>query len=356
MNFIKKFLIVFFATLTSIALLFFMELMIVAFIPGMDVPEQPMKSRAKPEDLASTDPFPFRKDVSFDVNGITIRGWLYFPDERRQKYPVIVMVTGLGGTKEMLLEKYALRFRKEGFATFTFDHRHWGQSEGKPRNLIWIPKMQEDIEGAVNFARSHKNIDPEKIALWGTSAGAAYALVVAARDPEIKAVSIQVPGILTEEAGEAMLEREGLGHALKMLVHGQRDFVRSWFGLSPHKIPMVGKPGTTAMLTAPGIFEAYEKIIPVGFNNYACARINIRADKFFPLSYTDELKSPVMIQVADKDNLIPVKGFKNIENKFGGKVELIHYPIGHFDIYFGEYFDKSVGEHIRFFKTNLITR
>ena len=73
-----------------------------------------------------------------------------------------------GGTREGL-EPYAVRYQEAGFFSLVFDYRHFGESDGEPRQLIWIPYQLEDYAAAIKYARSLEEIDPEKIALWGTS-------------------------------------------------------------------------------------------------------------------------------------------------------------------------------------------
>ena len=49
-----------------------------------------------------------RKDVEFKTeDGVTLRGWLYLPDEARGRVPTIVMAHGFSAVKENYLDKYA---------------------------------------------------------------------------------------------------------------------------------------------------------------------------------------------------------------------------------------------------------
>lgn len=45
-----------------------------------------------------------------------------------------------------------------------------------------ISNQIEDLKGAIRFARDQREVDPEKIALWGTSAGGGYGMIIAAED------------------------------------------------------------------------------------------------------------------------------------------------------------------------------
>ncbi|MCB1309858.1 MAG: hypothetical protein KDK30_16825 [Leptospiraceae bacterium] len=85
--------------------------------------------------------------------------------------------------------------------------------------------------------------------------------------------------------------------------------------------------------------------------------ILIRADKFDPLGGAEEMRTPVMIQVARYDRVAPIRqSLDNIRANFGGTVEIQTYPIGHFDIYSGEAFHNSVRDHLGFFSSHLRLR
>ena len=44
-----------------------------------------------------------------------------------------------------------------------------GRSYGQPRQIVDVRKQREDYHAAVRFARSLSGVDPERIAIWGTS-------------------------------------------------------------------------------------------------------------------------------------------------------------------------------------------
>ena len=74
----------------------------------------------------------------------------------------------------MILERYATRFVEAGLAVLTFDFRHFGASEGTPRQLFSLKYQLEDFRAAIEYARSRQEIDPDKIALWSTSGTGGY--------------------------------------------------------------------------------------------------------------------------------------------------------------------------------------
>jgi hypothetical protein len=136
--------------------------------------------------------------------------------------------------------------------------------------------------------------------------------------------------------------------------HGLRDLVRSWFGLSPHKVPIFGKPGTIAVLADSGAWNILNEIAPDDFINEVCARIIIRMDKYRPIKHVSKIRCPVLLQACDKDIGIPIKVIEKAKKLLGERAEVIYYPIDHFDIYVGDNFEKAANDQLEFFKKHLI--
>jgi fermentation-respiration switch protein FrsA (DUF1100 family) len=328
-------------------------LLIVAVAPGMSVPGQPLKRAHPPAGDQDSRPRVQREDVSFEVDGATVRAWLFLPEDLSAPAPCVVLGHGFGGTKDCGLDGYAARFREAGFAALAFDYRHLGESGGEPRQLVWIPYQLADYAAAIDYARSRPEIHPGRIALWGTSMSGGHVVVAAARDKDIACVVAQCPGLDGHAAGSGILKREGLGYILRMVMHGQRDLVRSWLRLTPHKIPLVGKSGTIAGMTTPDAYETFPKLVPEHFVNEICARINIRGDKYRPVKHARKVRCPVLLQICDNDNLAPLSAAEETARVLGGLAEVKYYAIGHFDIYFGSHFERSVGDQIEFLKKHL---
>ena len=325
----------------------------ITFVPGFNVPEQRLEKAEQLIKEVDTKPSLSRKDVSFKVKGISISAWLYLPENLSAPVPCIIMGHGFGGTKDMGLELYAVRYQEAGFAVLVFDYRHFGESDGEPRQLIWIPYQLEDWSAAIKYARGLKEINPARIALWGTSFSGGHVIVTAAKDNRIACVVAQCPGLDGHASGEMFLKRVGIGYAFRMLMHGQRDYFRSWFGLSPHKIPIVGKPGSIACLTAPDAYDAFRKRVPDTFINEVCARILLRGDKYRPVKHAQNVRCPVLLQICEHDSIIPKSAAEETEKKLGKYAEAIYYPIGHFDIYIGDNFEKAVSDQLVFLKKHL---
>src|SRR5262249_31064934 len=85
------------------------------------------------------------------------------------------------------------RLADAGYATFGFDYRGFGRSEG--RDKLVHPLMQSrDVRNALTYLQSRPEIDPDRIGLWGRSLGAAVAVYTAALDPR-PAATVSMSGI-----------------------------------------------------------------------------------------------------------------------------------------------------------------
>jgi pimeloyl-ACP methyl ester carboxylesterase len=291
------------------------------------------------------------KDVTFHVKGTAISAWLYLPENLSAPVPCIIMGHGFGGTKDMLLERYAVRYQETGYAVLTFDYRHFGQSEGEPRQLVLIRYQLEDFAAAIEYARGLKEIDPARIALWGASASGGYGIVIAAKDRNIACVVALCPALDHRASEEVFKKNLGIKHILRLFVHGQRDMMRSRLGLPPHKIPIVGKPGTMAFIPLADAYEGYSKVAPENFVNEICPRVILRSHGFRPDKQIQNVRCPVLIQICDYDSLAPIRA--ETEKELRKYAEVKRYPIGHFDIYVGDNFETSIREQLNFFKKHL---
>ncbi|MCP4750813.1 MAG: prolyl oligopeptidase family serine peptidase [Proteobacteria bacterium] len=245
-----------------------------------------------------------------------------------------------------LVEKSQPRQSEIGF-------RFFGESGGEPRQLIWMPHQLEDLEAAIQYARGLEVVDPAKIALWGTSAGGGHVVTTVARDNKIACVSAMVPMLDGSASADNPQEEESGWLSFRMFLHGQRDMLRSRFGLPAHRIPIVGKPGTIGLMTTADAYEAFVELLPDSYVNQACARIILRGGFYRPVETAQDIQCPVLLQISENDSLIPMSASEETIRKLGDLVEVRTYSVGHFEIYTGKSFERSVGEQIDFFKKHL---
>jgi cephalosporin-C deacetylase len=155
-------------------------------------------------------------DVTFSgFAGQPIRGWLLLPRGRTGRLPAIVDYVGYGGGRG-LPYRWLVR-PAAGYAQFVMDTRGQGsvwsagatadiESDGSgpqvpgfvtrgildPRSYYYR-RLFTDVALAIDAARDHPAVDPERIVVSGGSQGGAMALAAAALEPSIRGAIIDVP-------------------------------------------------------------------------------------------------------------------------------------------------------------------
>jgi fermentation-respiration switch protein FrsA (DUF1100 family) len=111
-----------------------------------------------------------RQDLMLHMDdGVDLAATLYEPngDPPAQGYPAIVLLHGLGGTRQEL-DPIAQRWA-DTFAVLSFDARGHGQSGG----LVSVDGRREaaDTRAVFDWLASRPEIDPHEIGAWGISLG-----------------------------------------------------------------------------------------------------------------------------------------------------------------------------------------
>lgn len=290
---------------------------------------------------------PERSDVTFPSGGERCAAWLYRP---RDADTCVLMAHGWTGVREQRLDAYAERFAAAGLAVLVFDYRHFGASGGEPRQLLDIGRQLADWRAAIAYVRGLEGIDPERIALWGSSFSGGHVIELAARDHRIAAVVAQMPFV----DGAANLLRLGPGHVLRLTVEGLRDQAGALAGRPPHMVPSVGPPGSTAVMNSPDAEPGFRALNPAGleWRNEAAARVALRVGAYRPISKAARVRCPILFVLAEEDVITPADLAAKAAQR-APRAEVRHYPGGHFDPYVGELFERVVSDETEFLLRNL---
>ncbi|KAL6803116.1 Alpha/Beta hydrolase protein [Trichoderma sp. SZMC 28013] len=124
-------------------------------------------------------------------DGTTLRGNLTLPGV--SKAPAVIMITGLTFLKEHGADDTAEAFQKAGFATLQYDHRHWGSSDGLPRQHVNLFQQAEDLSDAISYMAGRSDINGDRIAIWGIGHGGGVVIQTGAYDKRAKAVMVISP-------------------------------------------------------------------------------------------------------------------------------------------------------------------
>lgn len=133
------------------------------------------------------------------------------------KLPTIVLCHGWGGVARDLRPE-AIAFARAGYLAVTFDYRGWGASESRvvlvdpapadrPPGGCFTAEVREvrgvvdpldqttDLLNALHWVQAEPQCDVRRIGLWGSSYSGGHVVYAAARDPRVRALVSQVPGM-----------------------------------------------------------------------------------------------------------------------------------------------------------------
>lgn len=287
-----------------------------------------------------------REDLTFDSAGIPLAAWLYRPAAAdRDTVPCVVMAHGFSATRRDGLAPYAERFAEAGFGVLLFDYRTFGDSGGEPRQVIDIAGQQDDYRAAIRAAARVPWVDAARIALFGSSFSGGHVVTVASRDAQIAAVIAQAPFA----DGVAQLRNTPPLIAARMTVDGLRDAIGAAAGRPPVTVAAAGPPGGYAVMTAPEAEPGFAAIVGADSRrtDRVAARVMLKVGLWRPVRDARSVACPVLVCVCDDDATTPPgPAVQMAQNAPRG--EVVHYPIGHFDIYIGDAFERAVGDQVAF--------
>jgi uncharacterized protein len=300
-----------------------------------------------------TEPAVTRTAVRFGSRGVDCAGYLYRPAGATGAQPCIVLGHGTAGTMDRLFV-YAEPFAAAGMAVLVFDYRGWGASDGQPRQVIDIGGQLDDWRAAVGFARGLGGVDPQRVALWGSSLSGGHVVALAAEDPRIDAVVAQVPWFGDPRTPGQTLRQLLQPNSLRLVAAGIRDAVRGARGRPPYLVPIVGEPGQTALFTGPEVREALEAKGLEGslWRNQFAPRFVFALPRYRPGRVIDRLGMPLLVCVADRDRETPADFAAQVVER-APRAELRRYPASHFEMYHGEVFRQVLADQVDFFRSHL---
>jgi uncharacterized protein len=296
--------------------------------------------------------------ISFDSAGVrcagvhlTGQGTAFAREDGRR--PCVVMAHGFAGTMDSGLIPFAERFAEAGLDALVFDYRHFGASEGEPRQLLSVRRQLEDYAAAIAFARTLEDVDPERIVIWGSSYSGGHVVPVAVADGEVAAVISQVPAMDGVATMINAARKSGVGSMARLTAMALGDLLASLRGREPVTAPAVGAPGSVAFMTTPDCEPGMRAVAGPSWRNEVAARIALQAGAYRPGLQADRLPCPILVQIADQDSVAPPKAAQDAAWRATGRAEVRTYPIGHFDIYTGQPFEQAIADQLHFLRRHV---
>jgi cephalosporin-C deacetylase-like acetyl esterase len=313
----------------------------VVLAPGLLSQTQKLKTGLWPEDWAyKLAPGVTSKSIVYYSDGTACYGKIFYPKDFSAQGKTAGVVLGQGWARfHFSIEKYAARFAERGLVALAIDYRGWGSSDGfvslahqttggdehrddkhitetrtdvviKRTRLIPL-KQVEDYRNAISFLQGEPGVDPERIGVWGSSFAGGHGISVAGMDARVKAVAIQVPAI-------------------------------SGNGVSPGPAKLEGKAREDAIQRARtgqgGEFET-----GFSFRRMVDVETQQAVAEYRPFRYVPLVKVPVLLIVAEKDELINNKtNARAVYELLTGPKDYIEVPgITHFEMYINDAFERS---------------
>ena len=299
------------------------------------------------------------EEITFNSQGTRLAAALLRPAGRAPQkngaggWPCIVMAHGLGGTRAAGLMPFAEHFASQGFAVLVFDYRGFGASEGEPRQVVDVRAQIADWHSALAHARGIKDINPQRIALWGSSFSGGLVIAVAVEDGRVAAVSSQGAMMDGLAAFQHLLKSEGPVQLAKVSALAALDAARARLKLSRVTLPVVGAPGSMAVLTAPDAVPGYLRITPPDWVNAISLSWMLTLPLFRPNVMAARLPCPTLFCIAEQDSIVPPSAVEDAARRAGDKAQVVRYPRGHFEIYVDQGFADSIRDQTAFFEKHL---
>jgi len=296
-----------------------------------------------------TKPYPYySEDVTFQNTkaNISLSGTLTLP-KNQADFPVVILISGSGPQnrdEELLGHKPFLvisdYLTKNGIGVLRYDDRGVGQSKGDFKTAT-SADFATDVESAIEYLKTRKEINKNKIGLIGHSEGGLIAPMVASKSKDVSfIVLLSGPGIsgydilllqteLINKANgvdESKLQTElvFLKGALDIIIKGSdldeiksvlTDFMQKQINLHPEILP-------EGMKEDGFINGTIEQLATPWFQYFL---------KYKPTSSLIKVKCPVLaingekdLQVPPKENLEAIK--KSLEEGGNKKVTIKEFP------------------------------
>ena len=269
-------------------------------------------------------PFPYRsEEITFEnkTAGITLAGTLTMP-EKGKNFTAVILITGSGAqdrNEEIMGHKPFLviadYLTRRGIAVLRFDDRGTAQSTGNYATAT-TADFATDVESAIAYLKTRKEINSRKIGLMGHSEGGIIAPMVAARSKDV-AFIVMLAGTGIRGA-ELMLLQAELVHRASGI---PEDRIAKTIGINAKAFDKI--LNTEGSLSAQeihafltGLKDDIAAIMPEGItvDDYIrlfTAQISSPWMQYFirydPAPALEKVKCPVLAVNGDKDLQVPAR-------------------------------------------------
>ena len=271
-------------------------------------------------------------EVTFYSDSDKIAGYLFTPADWKAgdpPRPGILVLAGYSGNTQADCTHMMKRLCAEGWFVFGYDYVGFGKSDGK-RNRHRPLEQAQNTYDALTYMQTVPGIDPERLAIYGTSFGCANGIWVTAHDERVKCLVTSV-GVTDGYEWMRSIRRpwEWLAFKDRVLKEAQKRVVSGEGTLVPNGEIMLRDPESQRQrdmhAQAGHTFQSEERDI-----ESAEAVMRYRPDWV-----VDKISPrPVLMIYAEHDNLVPPAQQLSAYEKCGEPKKLVMLPkSGHYDSY-----------------------
>lgn len=278
------------------------------------------------------------RTVTFFSEGVKLEGDLFLPAGMKpgERRPGIVLCHGFTGIRAGILPDYAKALCAAGFVALTFDYRGFGGSAGTQWRLIPLEQI-DDIRNAITYLQSRPEVDADRIGLWGTSFGGGHAPYTAAVDARVRAVVGQVG---FGDGERLILDSRGYAARVKLmqdLAADRQRRVQDGKGATLDAIAILNAAQTRAFLE-PFLIEN-----PAMKSELSWETVE-KTLEYKPIDVVEQIAPrPLLLIGARDDDTCPIEGYEKLYERAREPKKLVIFPITHYEIYAGEWLEKSSG-------------
>ena len=120
-------------------------------------------------------------------------------------------------------------------------------------------------------------------------------------------------------------------------------------GRPPRMVRVAGPPGSYSLMNSPEAEPGFNRMVADGspWRNEVAARIVLKTGSWRPILRAPRIECPLLVAICDNDQTTPPEAAERLALA-APLGEFRHYPIGHFELYWGEGFSAIVADEIEF--------
>jgi uncharacterized protein len=276
-----------------------------------------------------TKPYPYyAEEVVFEnkKDKITLAGTLTLP-KKEGTYPVVVLITGSGpenrdeelfGHKPFLV--LADYLTKNGIGVLRYDDRGTGESKGKFAGAT-TQDFATDVEAAVAYLKTRKEVNKKQIGLIGHSEGGVIAPLVASKSKDVGYI-VLLAGSGMSGGDLLLLQKKAIEKAMgasdKIIESGQKTNKGAFEIITKTRDSAALKTELTAYFQQVAKDNPYAKPPQMTSETFVNTMLNAFSDtwlqyfiRYNPFPVLKDVKCPVLALNGDKDLQVPSK--ENLE-------------------------------------------